>query len=128
MINSMYSLDHRLAELRPSESQQRNARFLRDAAASAGPVARSATSRNPFAGHDFRLLWSGEPVQWNVDLTMLAAGLGMTVVALVGVASKSVRNLGLEPAADASAAAADGAEGDDGADDVAGTATAATAA
>ena len=42
MINSMFSLDHRLAELRPSESEQRNASLVRDAAASAGRVARSA--------------------------------------------------------------------------------------
>jgi hypothetical protein len=42
MINSMFSLDHRLAELRPSEHEQRNARMLRDAAASAGRVVKSA--------------------------------------------------------------------------------------
>jgi len=45
MINSMYSLDHRLAELRPSESEQRTARLLRDAAFSAAArVVRSAGS------------------------------------------------------------------------------------
>lgn len=42
MINSMFSLDHRLAELRPSEQEQRNARMLRDAAASAGRVVKNA--------------------------------------------------------------------------------------
>ena len=35
MINSMFSLDHRIAELRPSESEQRVARHVRDAALSA---------------------------------------------------------------------------------------------
>jgi hypothetical protein len=51
MINSMFSLDHRLAELRPSESEQRNARLVRDAAASAGRVAKSAgsTARHAFS-------------------------------------------------------------------------------
>ena len=39
---------------------------------------------------------SGFAVQLNVDLTMLAAGLGMTAVALVAVASSAVRNIGLE--------------------------------
>jgi hypothetical protein len=43
MINSMFSLDHRLAELRPSEADQRVARQLRDAAAAAGRPARSIT-------------------------------------------------------------------------------------
>jgi hypothetical protein len=42
MINSMFSLDHRLAELRPSEAEQRNARLLRDVALSAGRAVKSA--------------------------------------------------------------------------------------
>ena len=41
MIASMFSLDHRLAELRPSEEEQRVARQLRDAAAPATRPARS---------------------------------------------------------------------------------------
>jgi hypothetical protein len=49
---------------------------------------------------------AGFLVQLNVDLTMLAAGLGMTVVALVGVASKAVRNIGLEPLAEGAGAGA----------------------
>jgi hypothetical protein len=43
MINSMFSLDHRIAELRPSESEQRVARQVRDAALSADQVARTST-------------------------------------------------------------------------------------
>ena len=42
MINSMFSLDHRLAELRPSDSEQRTARQLRDAALAAGRVVKVA--------------------------------------------------------------------------------------
>ena len=41
MIASMFSLDHRLAELRPSEEEQRVARQLREAAAPAARPARS---------------------------------------------------------------------------------------
>jgi len=41
MINSMFSLNHRLAELRPSEAELRVARQLRDAAAPATRPARS---------------------------------------------------------------------------------------
>ena len=50
MINSMYSLDHRLAELRPTEREQGIARQLRDAAASAGRVVKSTggTVRHAF--------------------------------------------------------------------------------
>lgn len=59
MINSMFSLDHRLAELRPSEQEQRNARMLRDAAASAGRVVKSAGvvrfSFDRYAGQASRL-------------------------------------------------------------------------
>ena len=60
MINSMYSLDHRLAELRPSERDQQVARQLRDAAASAGRVVKSAgvTARlgfDRYAGQASRL-------------------------------------------------------------------------
>jgi MFS family permease len=40
---------------------------------------------------------SGFAVQLNVNVTLLAAGLGMAVVALVAVASPAVRNIGLEP-------------------------------
>ena len=65
MINSMYSLDHRLAELRPSESEQRTARQLREAAFSAASrVVRSAgTVRQAFtvdryAGQASRLVAS----------------------------------------------------------------------
>jgi hypothetical protein len=43
MINSMFSLDHRLAELRPTEDELRIARELRDAAAPATRPARSIT-------------------------------------------------------------------------------------
>jgi hypothetical protein len=43
---------------------------------------------------------SGFAVQLNVDLTLLAAGLGMTVVALAAVASRAVRNIGLETLGD----------------------------
>jgi len=48
---------------------------------------------------------AGFAVQLNVDLTMLGAGIGMAVVSFVAVASKAVRNIGLEPPADDSAAA-----------------------
>ena len=41
MISSMFNLDHRLAELRPTESEQRVARQLREAAAPATRPARS---------------------------------------------------------------------------------------
>lgn len=66
MINSMFSLDHRLAELRPSEGEQRAARQLRDAAlAATGRAAKSAagTTRHAFtldryAGQASRLVAS----------------------------------------------------------------------
>jgi hypothetical protein len=48
MINSMFSLDHRLAELRPSEHEQRVARQLRDAAAPAGRVVKPASGNARF--------------------------------------------------------------------------------
>ena len=50
MINSMFSLDHRLAELRPSESEQRVSRQLRDVAENASRTAKPATdtARHPF--------------------------------------------------------------------------------
>ena len=41
MIASMFSLDHRLAELRPTESELRVARERRDAAAQVSRVART---------------------------------------------------------------------------------------
>jgi hypothetical protein len=41
MIASMFNLEHRLAELRPSESEQRIARELRKAAAPASRPSRS---------------------------------------------------------------------------------------
>ncbi|HJP87426.1 MAG TPA: hypothetical protein VJ850_00100 [Candidatus Limnocylindrales bacterium] len=44
MINSMFSLDHRIAELRPTESEQRVARQVRDAALSAGQVTKATTA------------------------------------------------------------------------------------
>ena len=52
MIASQFSLDHRLAELRSSESEQRIARELRKAAAPASRPARSASepARNWFGG------------------------------------------------------------------------------
>jgi hypothetical protein len=54
---------------------------------------------------------AGFAVQLNVDATLLGAGIGMTVVALVGVASKAVRDIGLEPhAAEPGAGAAPDAE------------------
>ena len=42
MLTSMFNLDHRLAELRPSEREQRIARDLRNAAIPATRPARSA--------------------------------------------------------------------------------------
>jgi hypothetical protein len=42
MIASMFNLDHRLAELRPSESELRVARERRDAAAQVTRIARTA--------------------------------------------------------------------------------------
>ena len=42
MIASMYGLDHRLAELRPTEAELRLARHRRDAADAAGRSAASA--------------------------------------------------------------------------------------
>lgn len=64
MINSMFSLDHRLAELRPSESEQRAARQLRDAALSAGRIVkatsgiRHAFTLDRYAGQASRLFAS----------------------------------------------------------------------
>jgi MFS family permease len=43
---------------------------------------------------------SGFAVQLNVDVTLLGAGIGMAVVALLAVSSSAVRNIGLEPFAD----------------------------
>lgn len=40
---------------------------------------------------------SGFAVQLNVDLTLLGAGTGMTLVALAAISSSAVRNIGLEP-------------------------------
>ena len=52
MIASQFNLDHRLAELRPSESEQRMARERRDAAAQATRIARAAgqTARHWLGG------------------------------------------------------------------------------
>lgn len=64
MINSMFSLDHRIAELRPSESEQRVARQVRDAALSTGTAvkATSGTRRSftldRYAGQASRLFAS----------------------------------------------------------------------
>ena len=66
MINSMYSLDHRLAELRPSESEQRIYRLQRDAALeaagrivkSAGTSLRHAFTLDRYAGQASRLFAS----------------------------------------------------------------------
>lgn len=51
MIASMFNLDHRLAELRPTESEQRIARELRKAATPATRPARTVAepSRNWFS-------------------------------------------------------------------------------
>ncbi|HEX3265927.1 MAG TPA: MFS transporter [Candidatus Limnocylindrales bacterium] len=43
---------------------------------------------------------SGFAVQLNVDLTLLAAGIGMAIVALAAVSSAAVRDIGLEPFAE----------------------------
>ena len=63
MIASMFSLDHRLAELRPSEDDQRIARQLRDAAPSADRIVRSAagtagkaSGTGRFAGYPSRFV------------------------------------------------------------------------
>jgi hypothetical protein len=45
VIASMFNLDHRLAELRPTEQEQRLARDLRRAAAPAARPDRSASER-----------------------------------------------------------------------------------
>ncbi|HET7182026.1 MAG TPA: hypothetical protein VFI15_07335 [Candidatus Limnocylindrales bacterium] len=64
MINSMFSLDHRIAELRPSEREQRVAREARDAALSVGrtgkPAAggRHAFTLDRYAGQASRLVAS----------------------------------------------------------------------
>jgi hypothetical protein len=50
---------------------------------------------------------AGFAVQVNVDLTMLGAGIGMAVVAVLAVTSRAVRNIGLEPFADDPASALD---------------------
>ena len=49
---------------------------------------------------------SGFAVQLNVDLTLLAAGIGMAIVALAAVSSAAVRNIGLEPFAEEPGASA----------------------
>jgi hypothetical protein len=63
MIASMFSLDHRLAELRPSDEEQRVARQLREAAAPATRPARSVVeptrkwaTANVVASHLTRLV------------------------------------------------------------------------
>ena len=63
MIASMFSLDHRLAELRPSEDDQRIARQLRDAAPSGDRIVRSAAAtggkasgNGRFAGYPSRFV------------------------------------------------------------------------
>ena len=43
---------------------------------------------------------AGFAVQASVDLTLLGAGIGMAIVALVAVSTSAVRNIGLEPFAD----------------------------
>jgi hypothetical protein len=64
MINSMFSLDHRIAELRPSEREQRVARETRDAALStrgAGKPAANGRHAPAFdrpAGHISRMVAS----------------------------------------------------------------------
>ena len=65
MIASMFNLDHRLAELRPSELELRQARELRKAAAPASRPARSSgePARN----------WFGNAVIGS-HLSRLAAG------------------------------------------------------
>ncbi|HET7182027.1 MAG TPA: MFS transporter [Candidatus Limnocylindrales bacterium] len=50
---------------------------------------------------------AGFAVQVNVDLTMLGAGVGMAIVAVLAVASRAVRNIGLEPFAEEPASALD---------------------
>lgn len=52
MLQSQFNLDHRLAELRPTQDEQRIARELRKAAAPATRPARSEgePTRNWFAG------------------------------------------------------------------------------
>lgn len=49
MINSMFSLDHRLAELRRSEREQRTSRQLRDAAHAGGRGVKVAAGSVPHA-------------------------------------------------------------------------------
>ena len=44
---------------------------------------------------------AGFAVQLDVDVTLLAAGFGMLAVALIALASAPIRNIGLEPLADA---------------------------
>lgn len=46
---------------------------------------------------------AGIAVQLDVDATLVGAGLGMMLVCLASVASSAVRNIGLEPLADATA-------------------------
>ena len=65
MIASMFNLDHRLAELRPSEEEQRVARWLRKVASPATRPARSAGE--PSRG------WSSNAVIGS-HLSRLAAG------------------------------------------------------
>jgi hypothetical protein len=45
VIPSMFNLDHRIAELRPSSDEQRNARRLRDAALAAQQLTVVTTRR-----------------------------------------------------------------------------------
>ncbi len=54
MIASMFNLDHRIAELRPTEAELRIARQLRTAAAPA--------ARTPRHGDQATRRWTGGPV------------------------------------------------------------------
>ena len=64
MIASMWNLDHRLAELRPSEAELRVARQLRDAATGSADN-RPARSIDVTAGHD-RVRFGGKPTRIGV--------------------------------------------------------------
>jgi hypothetical protein len=61
MIDSMYGLDHRLSELRPSERDHEVARQLRDAASPATRVVRTIRSSTGPWRHTVRL--GGEPTR-----------------------------------------------------------------
>lgn len=65
MIASMYNLDHRLNELRPSDRDQETARWLREAASTPRVVVRTLTST---AGE-----WLGTPRR-GAKASRLAAG------------------------------------------------------